>query len=126
MQVVLMSATLDATRFSSYLGGCPVIAAGGRTFPVQHYFLEDAYEMSGYLLDPDSPAAYRTRSDKHRQKQLQKQSVSQAHLGLVQVSSSLPQCSLSVAGCKLRRAVKGTVACDRLSPLPVTNEVQHQ
>ncbi len=90
MQVVLMSATLDSTLFSSYLGGCPVVAAGGRTFPVQHLFLEDVHDMTGYLLDPDSPAAYRTRSDKQRQKQLQKQTVSQAHLGLVQVNSHDP------------------------------------
>ena len=84
-QVILMSATLDARLFSTYLGGCPVVAAGGRTFPVQHLFLENVYELTGYLMDPDSPAAYRTRSDKQRQKQLQKQTVSQQHLGLVQV-----------------------------------------
>ena len=94
-QVILMSATLDATLFSSYLGGCPVVAAGGRTFPVKHLHLEDAYEMTGYLMDPDSPAAYRTRSDKQRQKQLQKQSVSQQHLGLVQVGMLAPRSSES-------------------------------
>lgn len=94
MQVILMSATLDARLFSTYLGGCPVVAAGGRTFPVQHLFLENAYEMTGYLMDPDSPAAYRIRSDKQRQKQLQKQTVSQQHLGLVQVIA-MPACLLA-------------------------------
>ncbi len=39
-QVVLMSATLDSDLFARYFGGCPVLAAGGRTFPVEHHFLE--------------------------------------------------------------------------------------
>ncbi len=52
-QVVLMSATLDSDLFASYFGGCPALAAGGRTFPVEQVFLEDVYEMIGYRLDPD-------------------------------------------------------------------------
>ena len=39
-QVVLMSATLDSDLFARYFGNCAVLAAGGRTFPVQHHFLE--------------------------------------------------------------------------------------
>ena len=46
-QVVLMSATLDSGLFARYFGGCPILAAGGRTFPVEHLFLEDAYELTG-------------------------------------------------------------------------------
>ena len=42
-----MSATLDSDLFARYYGGCPVLAAGGRTFPVEHLFLEDAYELTG-------------------------------------------------------------------------------
>jgi HrpA-like RNA helicase len=34
VKVVLMSATMDATLFSRYFGGCPVIDIPGRTFPV--------------------------------------------------------------------------------------------
>jgi hypothetical protein len=34
VKVILMSATLDATLFSNYFGGCPVIDIPGRTFPV--------------------------------------------------------------------------------------------
>ena len=30
-----MSATLDAELFAGYYGGCTVLKAGGRTFPVQ-------------------------------------------------------------------------------------------
>ena len=55
-----MSATLDSSLFSSYYGDCAVLAAGGRTFPVEHRFLEDAYEATGYALDPDGPCAIRT------------------------------------------------------------------
>ena len=40
-----MSATLDPGLFASYFGGCSVLTAGGRTFPVEHFFLEDAYEV---------------------------------------------------------------------------------
>ena len=58
-QVVLMSATLDSTLFSGYFGDCPVLSAGGRTFPVQHHFLEDAYEATRYALDPDGFCAIR-------------------------------------------------------------------
>ncbi|KAK9832693.1 hypothetical protein WJX81_000845 [Elliptochloris bilobata] len=57
LKVVLMSATLDSDLFARYFGGCAVLAAGGRTFPVQHHFLEDAYAVTGYRLAPDSPAA---------------------------------------------------------------------
>ena len=60
LKVVLMSATLDSDLFARYFGGCPVLAAGGRTFPVQHHFLEDAYEATGYRLAPDSQAALRS------------------------------------------------------------------
>ena len=33
-QVVLMSATLDADKFSKYFQNCPVLQIPGRTFPV--------------------------------------------------------------------------------------------
>jgi ATP-dependent RNA helicase DHX29 len=41
LQVVLMSATLDASLYSGYFGNCPVLSAAGRTHPVEHLFLED-------------------------------------------------------------------------------------
>ncbi|GAB7344449.1 hypothetical protein MBLNU457_2291t1 [Dothideomycetes sp. NU457] len=48
LKVVLMSATVDAQRFSSYLGNAPIVQVPGRTFPVQGLFLEDAIEITGY------------------------------------------------------------------------------
>lgn len=51
LKVILMSATVDAERFSNYLGRAPVLNVPGRTFPVQVKFLEDALETTGYTLD---------------------------------------------------------------------------
>ncbi|KAJ2894187.1 ATP-dependent RNA helicase A [Zalerion maritima] len=51
LKVVLMSATVDSDRFSSYLGGAPVLNVPGRTFPVRIQYLEDAVELTGYTVD---------------------------------------------------------------------------
>ncbi|GLI66501.1 hypothetical protein VaNZ11_010328 [Volvox africanus] len=59
LKVVLMSATLDAKLFANYFGGCPVLQAAGRTFPVSRLFLEDVYEATGYRLASDAPVALR-------------------------------------------------------------------
>lgn len=55
LKVVLMSATVDAERFSKYLGGAPVLNVPGRTFPVQVKYLEDAVELTGYSIDQKNP-----------------------------------------------------------------------
>ncbi len=71
--IILMSATADAEKFSRYfaqaMGGgdgmmnplqlCPCVTVPGRTFPVSSYFLEDAIETTGYVLDEDSEFAVR-------------------------------------------------------------------
>lgn len=51
LKVILMSATVDAEKFSKYLGGAPVLNVPGRTFPVQVKYLEDAIETTGYTLE---------------------------------------------------------------------------
>ncbi|XP_050211111.1 DExH-box ATP-dependent RNA helicase DExH7, chloroplastic isoform X2 [Mercurialis annua] len=58
LKVILMSATVNSTLFSSYFGHCPVLTAQGRTHPVTTYFLEDIYESIDYHLASDSPAAF--------------------------------------------------------------------
>ncbi|KAL3646166.1 hypothetical protein CASFOL_011346 [Castilleja foliolosa] len=45
LRLVLMSATLDAERFSSYFGGCPVIRVPGFTYPVKSFYLEDVLPL---------------------------------------------------------------------------------
>lgn len=48
LKVVLMSATVDATRFSKYLNNAPIINVPGRTFPVRTRYLEDAIELTHF------------------------------------------------------------------------------
>ncbi|KAG9763961.1 ATP-dependent RNA helicase A, partial [Aureobasidium melanogenum] len=55
LKVVLMSATVDAQRFSSYLGNAPIVTVPGRTFPVAAKYLEDAIELTGHTIEDGSP-----------------------------------------------------------------------
>ncbi|KAL6479481.1 hypothetical protein MHYP_G00129140 [Metynnis hypsauchen] len=45
LKIILMSATLNADKFSKYFGNCPMIHIPGYTFPVKEYLLEDVVEM---------------------------------------------------------------------------------
>ncbi|KAK5851554.1 hypothetical protein PBY51_023101 [Eleginops maclovinus] len=54
LKLILMSATVDCHKFSSYFNRCPVISIPGRTFPVEVSHLEDIVEETGYLLEKDS------------------------------------------------------------------------
>ena len=48
LKVILMSATVDAGRFSKYLGGAPIMNVPGRTFPVDIKYLEDVLEATDF------------------------------------------------------------------------------
>ncbi|KAL9086441.1 MAG: hypothetical protein Q9159_004153 [Coniocarpon cinnabarinum] len=48
LRVILMSATVDADKFSKYFYRAPVLNVPGRTFPVNRKFLEDAIELTGH------------------------------------------------------------------------------
>uniref|UniRef100_A0AAR2KI43 ATP-dependent DNA/RNA helicase DHX36 n=1 Tax=Pygocentrus nattereri TaxID=42514 RepID=A0AAR2KI43_PYGNA len=48
LKIILMSATLNADKFSKYFGNCPMIHIPGYTFPVKEYLLEDVVEMLRY------------------------------------------------------------------------------
>ncbi|XP_076273825.1 putative ATP-dependent RNA helicase DHX57 isoform X2 [Rhynchophorus ferrugineus] len=63
LKIILMSATLNASLFSSYFGGIPVIDIPGRTFPVEQYFLEDILEETGYVLEHGSEYCRKIKSD---------------------------------------------------------------
>lgn len=54
LRVILMSATIDTTLFSSYFGNCPVIEVEGRAHPVKQYFLEDCIELTGFVPSAES------------------------------------------------------------------------
>uniref|UniRef100_J3L4G1 RNA helicase n=2 Tax=Oryza brachyantha TaxID=4533 RepID=J3L4G1_ORYBR len=45
LRLVLMSATIDAERFSKYFSGCPVIQVPGFTYPVKTFYLEDVLSI---------------------------------------------------------------------------------
>ncbi|XP_030462866.2 DExH-box ATP-dependent RNA helicase DExH6 isoform X1 [Syzygium oleosum] len=51
LRLILMSATLDAERFSHYFGGCPIIRVPGFTYPVRSFYLEDALTMLKSVQD---------------------------------------------------------------------------
>lgn len=57
LKLVLMSATVDARRFSTYLHGAPILDIPGRMFPVEVKYLEDAVELSGHRPDEHSFSA---------------------------------------------------------------------
>ncbi|XP_030071962.1 ATP-dependent DNA/RNA helicase DHX36 [Microcaecilia unicolor] len=49
LKAILMSATLNAEKFSEYFGNCPMIHIPGFTYPVAEYFLEDIINMIRYF-----------------------------------------------------------------------------
>ncbi|KAK9266485.1 hypothetical protein L1049_001691 [Liquidambar formosana] len=58
LRLILMSATIDAERFSQYFGGCPIIRVPGFTYPVKTFYLEDVLSIlkstESNHLDSDS------------------------------------------------------------------------
>jgi len=51
LKVILMSATIDLEKLSSYFNNAPVVEAGGRTYPVSIFPLEDCVELTGYVCE---------------------------------------------------------------------------
>ncbi|KAI5840146.1 DEAH box polypeptide 36 [Tricharina praecox] len=96
LKVVLMSATVDAERFSDYLGGAPVLKVPGRTFPVQHFYLEDAVEATGFKIeeDPRNPRSRKNEWDDN-DAELDTESGSGASTGNLQAYSPETKLTLS-------------------------------
>ena len=63
LKVVLMSATVDAQKFSNYLNQAPVFEVPGRTFPVDTKYLEDAIEITNYRLSNGSVSGIEAELD---------------------------------------------------------------
>lgn len=61
LTIFKMSATLDATLFTSFFGGAPLINVPGRTFPVSNYFLEDLLDATDHTIEEYSICARRKR-----------------------------------------------------------------
>ena len=62
LKVIVMSATIDVNKLSAYFDGAPVLEAGGRTFPVTLFPLEDCVELTQYSCEAESEYAL-CRSD---------------------------------------------------------------
>ncbi|XP_015225790.1 PREDICTED: ATP-dependent RNA helicase DHX36 isoform X1 [Cyprinodon variegatus] len=68
LKVILMSATLNAEKFSKYFDKCPMIHIPGLTFPVEELLLEDIIEMTRYRpLNTDRNPAWKRRFWQGRQ-----------------------------------------------------------
>lgn len=78
IRIVLMSATLNAEKFSGYFSSAlsksgkglfvPVVSIPGRTFPVDQYYLEDAVNICGYTLKAGDRYAKRPGKKQHMRK----------------------------------------------------------
>ncbi|XP_046400420.1 ATP-dependent DNA/RNA helicase DHX36-like [Ischnura elegans] len=51
LKLVLMSATLNADKFSKYYDNCPFINIPGFTYPVKEYYLEDVLEITRFTIE---------------------------------------------------------------------------
>jgi len=51
LKLVLMSATINAEKFSAYFNSCPIIEIPGFTHPVQEFYLEDVIQRTNYKLN---------------------------------------------------------------------------
>ncbi|NWU73125.1 DHX29 helicase, partial [Pterocles burchelli] len=54
LHLILMSATVDSEKFSSYFSHCPILRISGRSYPVETFHVEDVIEATGYVLEKDS------------------------------------------------------------------------
>ncbi|XP_047992891.1 ATP-dependent DNA/RNA helicase DHX36-like [Leguminivora glycinivorella] len=52
LQLILMSATMDTQRLSTYFDDCPVIHIEGLSYPVKDFYIEDILTMTGYRIPP--------------------------------------------------------------------------
>lgn len=54
LYLILMSATVDSEKFSTYFTHCPILRISGRSYPVEVFHLEDIIEETGFVLEKDS------------------------------------------------------------------------
>lgn len=66
IKLVLMSATVNATTFSDFFGGCAVVSIPGRTFPVEEHRLEEILSLTQYEVKEDSDYAWKGKGSVNR------------------------------------------------------------
>ncbi|XP_026827375.1 ATP-dependent DNA/RNA helicase DHX36 [Ooceraea biroi] len=71
LKVLLMSATLNAERFSKYYNECPMVHIPGFTYPVEEFYLEDVLSFTGYKFPgrQSEPTGYRKHLKRYKELQ---------------------------------------------------------
>uniref|UniRef100_A0A1Y1N3Q9 RNA helicase n=1 Tax=Photinus pyralis TaxID=7054 RepID=A0A1Y1N3Q9_PHOPY len=64
LKVILMSATLNAEKFSAYFNNCPHLNIPGFTFPVQEFYLEDVLMKTNFCMSSQPFKKYTWRDRK--------------------------------------------------------------
>ena len=67
LKVILMSATVDAQKFSTYLVQAPIFEVPGRTFPVETMYLEDAIETAKYTFNESGASTVEVDTDEEEE-----------------------------------------------------------
>ena len=94
LKVVLMSATLNATLFSSYLGNCQILHIPGFMYPVNTFYLEDVLEMTEYNVSSsldylDRPPSSQAKDTSVLTEEVVQQMISDRHLSPTTLASLL-------------------------------------
>lgn len=63
LKLILMSATLNAEKFSAYYNNCPHLNIPGFTYPVQEFYLEDVLQRTGFTFK-----GFKSKHSKRRSK----------------------------------------------------------
>lgn len=73
IKIILMSATLNAERFSQYYECCPIIHIPGFTYPVSSFYLEDVIQLTRFRFPPppNAPTNYKKYLKPFREKKKQ-------------------------------------------------------
>ena len=55
LHLILMSATVDCEKFSTYFTHCPILRISGRSYPVEVSFFNNAYVNRNYMPTSECP-----------------------------------------------------------------------
>ncbi|CAH8448181.1 unnamed protein product [Heterobilharzia americana] len=88
LRIILMSATINAERFSEYFDNCPKFEIPGRTFPVKICYLEDVLKETNFWL-PNNAIATLSRDQSRTTKQhLLKSNISRKEASILSYGKS--------------------------------------
>ncbi|EFN83103.1 ATP-dependent RNA helicase DHX36 [Harpegnathos saltator] len=67
LKVLLMSATLNSERFSTYYDRCPVIHIPGFTYPVKEFYLEDILLFTGFTFSEEEVTGHKKHLKRYKE-----------------------------------------------------------